>query len=336
MPDRILLNPENRALASSGSNDFSLYGAQPNAAVSLRPAPSSSDIGEAPANSGSAVAPPSADPPGARADESAEHVEAESFGANSTPGRPAPGHVTSAEAVSEGSAGTGSIIPLQFAAAAFQDNSALTLAAKLPETQPAASQPPASTGDGAAGQVSSSNVRAVDDKAGESFEGFNLTAPDLPFGGVSLAAAEASATPGLSSLNLDVEPAEALPSALAEASEGLTDAGSGVFAALGEVDAAAGGAVDDVQDLLGTDPVAGIATLVSLVTVSDVLPVSEAGNEEGDAAEAAGSDMLDALAADTASESNLLGTDADDASAAASVTSPAPPTGGLDPLGGLG
>ncbi len=43
MPDRIVMNPDNRLLASTSSNDFSLYGAQPDAAATLREAESGLD-----------------------------------------------------------------------------------------------------------------------------------------------------------------------------------------------------------------------------------------------------------------------------------------------------
>jgi hypothetical protein len=140
----------------------------------------------------------------------------------------------------------------------------------------------------------------------------------------------------IASLSADPQLSDVSPGGLASlpADPKLADVATGAFATLGPVDSAAD-AADDVQNLLGTDPAAGIATLVSLVSVTDVLPVTEAANDAGEKAEDPTADLLEALAAEPVPETNLLGIDAEEPLIPGTVTTPDPP-GGTDLPDGLG
>ena len=61
---------------------------------------------------------------------------------------------------------------------------------------------------------------------------------------------------------------------------------------------AADGATDDVSDLLGADPAGGVATLVSLVTITDVIALPQDASGAGEVVQGGTSDLLDTLSAD--------------------------------------
>ena len=304
MPDRILLNPENRGLATSGSNDFSLYGAQPDPAVLLRPDHSDGSPGETASSSAASPAPQAdrSEAPVSGAD--VQQPQNLSLAPEAASSPPAPAALHEAAPSSAEAATTGSLIPLAFAAAAFPANPTLAESNAPTPDAPTPIQPPL---------------------AAAPAEAISLAAPTLE------AAAQAVPAP-VDAVTIPVV-ADA-PGTVPETSEILADPVNGAFATLGPIDAAADSA-DDVQDLLGSDPAGGIATLVSLVSVSDVLPVTEAENDAGEAAEDLGNDLLDSLAADPL-ESNLLGTDADDDGPAAGLLTTPASSADVDLPGGLG
>jgi hypothetical protein len=89
--------------------------------------------------------------------------------------------------------------------------------------------------------------------------------------------------------------------ALVPAVEPLAGALTGPLASVTAADPLAA-AEDDVADLLGTDPAAGVATLVSLVTITDVVDLRQAGSPEGELVQSPADSMLNALAADAEGE----------------------------------
>jgi hypothetical protein len=293
MDDRILINPDNRMLGNSGSNDFSLYGAPPNPAVTVGPA------GPDEARDAPSLPTPAAAVPGEAPFPSSDLAQ------SGFAGTPVP-----------------SIAPASAAAApAAAPASAGSLPGPLPEVGGSLAPAPMTLG----------------------LEGSALAAPILP-----------PSTPGLDGLShgLQVQPAAVPPPApeavaasleqpasleqtplLAETvTEGPQSALAALTAEIAPVDLSAP-VVEGVEDLLGTDPAGGIATLVSLVSVSDVFDVSEVGSDVVTVADPV--DLVDTLAADLPEIAPPADEDGPDPADTllGSVTSPADDLG--DPLGGL-
>jgi hypothetical protein len=231
MDERILINPDNRFLASSGANDFSLYGAPAEPTLSFRPAKPDGRPDDS-------VAPPAA-------------------GAANAGDEPLPTDLQH------------SAVSAAEAAGPAWGSSAV--AARAADASPRGEAAPAADSPGA----TSTLVPTA----------FDLTAPLAPPAAAAPPAAPAQAP-------------QPLQTAQAEPVEPLAAAVSGPLASL-LIDEAVGAAADDVQDLLGADPVAGIATLVSLVSISDVVDLGDAGAAAvSDIVGTPADTMLDALAAD--------------------------------------
>jgi hypothetical protein len=292
MDDRILYNPDNRFLASSGSNDFSLYGAPSDPALSFAPVASPA----APAD-----ATPSAPAAGAPADAASDPANPEVPASDSTSAPP--------DAAEAAAGSAPNLPPISFVEAAptaaavatplapftggFTAPPAVDRAEVAPPPQPAAS--PAAAAD---------TVPAF----------ASAPAGPVPAGTVDdIAASVAVGTlpPGLQEV---IGPATTGP--------------------LSDVLVAAPAALDDgVTDLLGSDPAGGIATLISLVTISEVLdlqPVTTAGE---DAILASAPPVIDALAADALGETAPADAGPEDA-VETLITVPMP--GDDDLPGGLG
>lgn len=107
------------------------------------------------------------------------------------------------------------------------------------------------------------------------------------------AAAHAEPAPGADPST--VTPA-VLPDLLTHPAADALHFAAGPGPALGAINQTAGDAVDSVHDLLGGDPAGGIATLISLVTITDILDLRDAGLDPQGGADPAA--MLDQLATD--------------------------------------
>ena len=299
MDDRILIHPDNCMLSSSGSNDFSLYGAQPDPASSRDSAadPAAADIPQE-GQSAAARAPDAQDAPPAPAaaplETSPDALPLGSFAA------PQPAALVAAPApapFAEGTSSTGSLTP-QAAAPPLAP-------ARAQATAPVA---PAQADAAPAGAVISVIAPAAAPEA--------LAA--------SPTAAVAEATPALA------ETLQAAPAAVEAAAETVSSTVGAAQPLLEAVPLAPAQAAvadvvamvapaesvdpveDGVQDLLGSDPAGGIATLVSLVSVSDVLDVREAGSEPAPAGGDPLVQFIDTLAADPAPDADPDDDDAAD------------------------
>jgi hypothetical protein len=297
MEDRILINPDNRMLGNSGSNDFSLYGAPADPLLTIGAANSArfSDNPAPAASADSASGDPIAPNAAALEDQAGPSLAPLADASSSAPiAAPAPAIATPGAV--EPAVSGGSLIP-------------------APAPAPAAT------------------VMALDDTA--------LAAPVLAlpppatnpaFEPVEVAPLEAApvAAAGVTDAQPEPLPQTALPSDVL--TEGPQAALAGLTAGIAPAEALSP-ALDGVEDLLGTDPAGGIATLVSLVSVSDVFDVSEAGS---DIVQVAGPvDLLDTLASDVP---DLAPPAVDDEAEPAETLlgSVADPLGGLDdPLEGF-
>lgn len=261
MDDRILLNPDNRALGSSGANDFSLYGAQPEPAVRIGPADDEKLVDPL-------AAAATASPAAASPTEAAPTENAISGDAPAAPAVPAP-NVAPAEPVvqapAEAAQTTAEPSPSDFSGAS---------SGFAPTQAPLNISPlvPASSGSLEAPLVSPAAA-----------SGISAPTIETTLGTIDAASTEAPA---------------AVTQAVALAEDATVLADDAAQVALGAAQGITEGAADDVQDLLGSDPAGGIATLVSLVSISDVMDLREAGNEQGEASEDPALLMLDTLAAD--------------------------------------
>ncbi|MDP9413755.1 MAG: hypothetical protein M3Q08_06615 [Pseudomonadota bacterium] len=387
MPDRILMNPDNRLLASTSSNDFSLYGAQPDAAATFREAESGLGTDAPDAGAAAPSAPVQEALPEGQQDSVAEPSGDEAADvqpqALSPPAVPFTPDFTTAATAAGGSPAsalsdelpTGSLIPVGNAAAAspqpaLAPDTVAPVEAAAPSAQPMSVAAPAqamslsppviqpvgqATEPLAASPAGGSSLGSAT-QPGPATELVQTTqsspAADLvqttPVSQATELAQTTLPSPAadLVQTTLPSQPTELVQTPAAGpapevsaastpvTAEQIFDAPTGVFATLGAVDPAAD-APDDVQDLLGADPAAGIATLVSLISVTDVIPVAEAGQAASQAAADPFQDMLDSLAADPVPASNLLGDDTNDAPATGLIGAPDPP-GGIDLPGGLG
>jgi hypothetical protein len=308
MEDRILINPDNRMLGNSGSNDFSLYGAPADPALTIGPAdPKTTSDSAAP---GATPGGASADPPDSLAATSVGGAtpsptlppEAQSLGMATTPTLTAP---VAGEVVISG----GSLIPAPVPAPTVLTLDGAALTPPFLAATPSANAP-ASEGAGPAAVLAAAPAATV-----PAFEGVEA----VPLG---------------ASIVQDAQ-----PELLAQApllGDVLTDGPqtglAGLTAEIAPADALAP-ALDGVEDLLGTDPAGGIATLVSLVSVSDVFDVSEAGSDIVQVADPV--DLLDTLAADDSGAAAPA--DEDDSGPPETLLGPAtdPLDDITDPLGGL-
>lgn len=289
MDDRILYNPDNRFLASSGSNDFSLYGAPADPAMWFARAAAPSAPGEA------EHSPRAADAP---AGPGAGQTVAPLAPSSPTPAPPdGTGSGSAAQSILLAAGSAGVVTPAAEAptslapfVAAFAAPPAVDRAESAPPQPPA----PASV-------------------AAETVPAF----ADAPAGTIQAASAAAPAA-GLA----------------AEAKDGIGPAVTGPLSEL--VPAGTSGLEDGVTDLLGSDPAGGIATLVSLVTISEVLDLQPSGGEGGDPIIASGIAVIDTLAADALGETAPPDTEAEaEDPIAGIITVPLPlPDDGLP--GGLG
>lgn len=270
MDERILFNPENRFLASSGSNDFSLYGAAADPVLwFLKAAPPSP-----PDHNGASAAPATGEPAGVGQGEAAasppagasSHLPGSSDAGAAPPSTPPATQF--AEAAPSAGAFATPLAPFAegFTAPAVIDRTEIA----QQELQP-----------GAAPAATSEFVAAF--------------AP----GPAGTAEAVAAGAPG-EALAGDILP-EAAQGAIGPAVTGpLSEALSGVSAAL----------EDGLTDLLGSDPAGGVATLVSLVTISEVLDVQTVAG--ADPVLASGPSMIDMLTADILGETAPADADAED------------------------
>lgn len=296
MDDRILINPENRMLGTSGSNDFSLYGAQPDPALSFRPSPPA----EAP------------------------------------------------EDASRGSAGPDPIQIQAPAAAPASAGSADSAAPDAPpSTETAVGAPQAAPPMPAVSAESGGSITPIlPAPLLTSFDSNGLTAPSL----AALSAENTSqdmgtissvATPAFQDLDppasAAVAPIAAAAPSLAEALplDSVGQALPGLVAEIVPVDPLAPVA-DGIQDLLGDDPAGGIATLVSLVSISDVLDLGAVVTEGADPTIDPAADLIDMLVMDATGELAPPSLDAgEDDGADALLAVPLPPPDDLldDSLG---
>ncbi len=276
MVDDILFRPDRDWLASSGAGDIALYGAPSDPTVNVRAA-------EAPAlditdKGGSPV--PSPELSGTGAPRQVAEVDTGSTLPNIQP-----------EAASSALAPT-AFAPAQNAFAPT-DPSIADGGASIPrpapasgltsrgEMEPAKAAPVISDPDGP-GLAALAPVGAPTALVEEAIAPLGLGAPVL--GSILPAAA-----PLIESV---------LESASSLIGDILPDAGDLGLPALplDAVQVQADSLADDATDLLGADPAGGIATLVSLVSVGDILDLRDAGAEAGDADPPIA--MIDALAAD--------------------------------------
>ncbi|HEX8239488.1 MAG TPA: hypothetical protein VF574_07100 [Allosphingosinicella sp.] len=307
MEDRILINPENRMLGNSGSNDFSLYGAPADPVLTIRPAdPETETDGSAPGDaprSPSADAPDSlATPVGGATSATTLLPEGQSLGMAAAPTLAAP-------VAGEAAASDGSLGPAPAPALTVMALEGTALAPPVLTATPSSNAP---ASEGAETTAVLSGAPAATVPAFEGVEAVPLAAsivqdaqPELlaqaPLLGDVLTDGPQT---GLAGLTAEVAPADALAPAL-----------------------------DGVEDLLGADPAGGIATLVSLVSVSDVFDVSEAGSDIVQVADPV--DLLDTLAADDSGA--VAPADEDDSEPAETLLGPAtdPLDDITDPLGGI-
>lgn len=308
MAEEILFTPGQRLADPSGARDFGLYGAQPHPGVEIRilePPPATDD-----APQGRTA------PPGAT---SADGPSPLPFFVTSPP---APDVQEPATAPPTLAAPTlGSLPQPQTIDAAFPQ---VTLAAipydfPLPgdsiASLPAGARGPDASGsdapgsDAAAPQTSAAAIAPQTPLPAGQAETLPVNADpigtirsDLP-GTVADAAAAASslsgqvAETGAAVVGLAQEAAESLPipivtpaaGPILTASEALPDA---VVGAVGDT------AAEDVQDLAGADPAAGIGTLVGLVTAADMFDLKQADIEPVTTTIDPALGMLDTLAGD--------------------------------------
>jgi hypothetical protein len=267
MHDRILINPENRMLGTSGTNDFSLYGAPSDPGMTVRPSPSPD-----PAVPGSAA--PAA-----------------------TPQDAATASIAAPPAQSSPLDTSGDVH-----APPFAQPSALAAAS------PIGSPPDASGSEGGGAPVTYAPGGDRGDPGDfATIVGYDH-APNAEAGQADLSSSldiSALAAPVLSAQSPSASEQAALLESVSGTVSLVTD---GLTPSMGEpvpeiavavsADDTLGAIDDGVEDLLGSDPAAGIATLVSLVSVSDVLDVQETGTGTVDAAQDLGAGLLDTLAAD--------------------------------------
>jgi hypothetical protein len=324
MLDRILINPESRFLGSSAANDFSLYGAQPPAAVAIRAADDAplADAGDdsrvagsgSPADDGGAPFP-------SQTFASADTV-AEGFGSPlfALPAIARPGEIAEAsraEAVAGTSSGAAvSDFPGEVAGSGAPATSSLTPA---PAAEAAPVGTAASEGDMAAPAAPVHAMSLTPDAV----SALLLATPVIDQATDALVA-DPSPTISAAVAPLDLLPATEATGPVIDAAADVPEAVTGTLAA-----ALPAEAPDALDDLAGSDPAAGIATLVSLVSVPDVLAVPAAGAPDVAAAADSGADMLDTLAADTI-EVTLPAHDTSDGDEAVGDDAPAVPAD--DPL----
>lgn len=317
MDDRILINPENRMLGNSGSNDFSLYGAQPDPAVIIGPAPAPDNVEDAPAGNSGPVPLSTATPASiSAATEAARPTDVPAAPAPSDAAFGAPQPASSGPAADSESGG--SITPfLPGAILAAFDAQGLT-APSLAEAAADSAAVPAPT-------VASPAVTSTAEPLAQGMDTSALGAATV---------AEAAADVAVS-----------LPETVSGAAASLTEAVSGTASSLTEalplgaavqalpeivaeivpVDPLAP-ATEEVQDLLGADPAGGIATLVSLVSISDVLDLGAVVTEGADAAADPAADLIEMLALDATGEAAPPALDEDDGDGGDSLLAmPLPP-----------
>jgi hypothetical protein len=303
MDEPILIHPDNRMLANSASNDFSLYGAPAEAEVLIGPATAPGDAG-LPGSQHSAGTP------------IAEPSHALAHGAF-------PLSHAGTDAAPEGAPAAPAIIAFAPAAPSFAPSAegsggSLTPIALAPASPPAAAPilPGQAEGSAALPDLSVPTVAAP----------LPSPAPVEAAAQPAIAAAEPAAAIAapVESVIEDAAGAVAAPvQALLDQAAPLAPVLDALDAVVGAAPADALGAIDDgVQDLLGADPAGGISTLVSLVSISDVLDVREAGSDTPSTGDDPVSMLLDTLSADPAG--GLAGTEHDgddgDDGAAALVT----------------
>ena len=288
MDDRILYNPDNRFLASSGSNDFSLYGAPADPALWFARAAAPSEDDEAAPSAGSGPAPLEPGPGQTAASlPSALQGIAPPAGDGAAP---VPASVLPAAAFAEAAPSAAPVTPLAPFVPGF---------AAPPSVERSEAAPP---------QAPAAAPEARADAAPASGEGLT---------GTTQAAAATVPAASLAPEASSIGPAVSGP--LSQ----LLPAGTSV-------------PEDGVNDLLGSDPAGGIATLVSLVTISEVLDLQPAGGEGGNPVIAAGAPVIDTLATDALGETAPPDSEADAPDPVAGIiTVPLPlPDDGLP--GGLG
>jgi hypothetical protein len=290
-------------LGTSGSNDFSLYGAQPDPALTFStasPAQTSEDLprirvepAPIPADVPSAAA-SAADMPEVPAQPLPNSAEMLAGSSQAAPTAPA--------AVAEPG---GSITPILPAAAlaGFEAN-ALT-APVLPDRN---------SGDDASGPAT---VAAADPAPAPALQaavpapdaGAPVSVPSAP----TLDVPASQLADSLASPLVDALPLGAAVQALPELVAQIVPADP-----LAPVDEA-------VQDLLGADPDGGIATLVSLVSISDVLDIGAVVTEDAGAALDPAPDLIELLAMDSTGESAPPAAEVEDDSADSLLGMPLPP-----------
>lgn len=344
MDDRILLNPDSRFLGSSPASDFSLYGGQPTPTVTIAPADQSAhddpllskslagvagrtEEGDVPTREASDTgfeSDPASPAGGTPATSTAAPVPAPAAET------PPPSQVPTSELAQANPSG-GSLWPIPAEKPAIVPQ-ASDLADATGATGPGA--PPAASGLIApsipaeiVNQVAATPVHAlseahvlsavaspasqlIDDTANAAA---NLTAPVLSTPPVDAADAIASVEPLVSV----VQASASSVTSEAETTQAVAEDATATVTSIGENQplsvvsaevAEAGDEASDagIQDLLGNDPVAGIATLVSLVSVTDMFDLNHAGDAD-EPLDGASTSMLDTLAADVPAESALLG-----------------------------
>jgi hypothetical protein len=258
-----LFRPDSRTLGGSPGSDLALYGGVPFATFLAPPTQNLSFAAHAPDGAGSAPSP--AATALARAGTPAE-AEPSPVGFGEAAPQPVPAATAAhtaapAAAASAAEPFTGSLLPAGFSGAehallAPLVSSASSQDAAAPSAPVAAALP----ADAGARSLAAPTLATVADAApGEALQ--------TPAGASVVAAAD---------------------SVIVAATEAATP--------VLQVAPAVGAVADDVQDLLGSDPAGGIATLVSLVSVSDVLDLGQAGADVPAADPALA--MLDTLSAD--------------------------------------
>lgn len=261
----ILFQSDSRLLGTSPASDFGMYGAQP--AYTAQFSPAGTDRGADPSDEAAeGHAAPLAEVPdgtGAAAAAPAAHDAPAAHSVALTP-LPAAAAPSSAEAASlPPLAGPSALTPISLPAANETD-------------APIVPEPPGSDGAPALPAASSAGP-PPSAGPGDLAEAAFFSAPVLT--------ATSSVVPALVANVADLVPALPPVGSLADGlADTVTEAIDALpLDALTATPAAAIGAVSDiaddlpVQDLLGADPAGGIATLVNLVTVADVLDLKEAG-----------------------------------------------------------
>jgi hypothetical protein len=320
MADPILLNPDNRLLGSS-TGDFSLFGSQGDPRFSVHGARDEAPVSQAPDAAAINAAPPAPIGESAPASGAAPAIAAPSEGeAQSSAISLAPQSFLIAPQTADFSPVQGSLGEVASPVHSGWSPVAFDPGSPNPASAGAGSSSPASNGavDGAPGATSLDAVTGaatalLNDLVEPAGSATSALSPitttaeglvDTPIETVqdALAAAPQDVVIGTAASLLDdlAEPAGLVTGAPPP----LTGVADGLIAATGAVD-------DTLDGLGGSDPLGGVATLVNLVSVSDVFDFRPVDPPMPDAAGDPGLGILDALVGEDAPEP-LLGVGQED------------------------